>query len=266
MRQAIVIDFRLGDRLEVMRQLPAESIHLIVTSPPYNVGKHYNEHDDLMEMEDYLRFLYQTWEECKRVLAPGGRIAINVANTDRKPYIPLNTLVVKQMLDLGFLMRGEIIWNKGASAGVSCAWGSFGKASNPVLRDIHEYIEVFSKDAYALQYAGDSGIQNQEFVAWTKSIWDMRTESRRKHVAPFPVELPYRLILLYSNRGDRVLDPFSGSGTTGLACAQAGRNFVGIDNDPQSHDEAQERVRRYFEGLIPRVVPVRHKSQTEIAA
>jgi len=128
-----------------MHHLPESSVHLMVTSPPYNVGKDYD--DDLSEKE-YSYLLYSVWKEVYRVLVPGGRACINIANIGRKPYIPLNALVSRLMAEIGFLMRGEIIWNKSASAGTSCAWGSWKSASNPVLRDTHEYILVFSKDQY----------------------------------------------------------------------------------------------------------------------
>jgi len=130
---------------ENMVELPDNSIHLVVTSPPYNLQKEYEE---LISVEEYLIFLETVFKEIKRVLVDGGRVAINIANTGRKPYLPLSHYVTKIMLDNGFLMRGEIIWNKGASAGVSTAWGSYMSASNPILRDVHEYIIVLSKSSY----------------------------------------------------------------------------------------------------------------------
>ena len=153
------------------------------------------------------------------------------------------------MIDLGFQMRGEIIWDKGASAGVSTAWGSFAKASNPTLRDVHEYILVFSKESFRLEetHGTESGIENLEFVEWTRSIWrrpqdemedalcsiwKFDTQSKRRrdgdHPAPFPLDLPLRLILLYTNISDTVLDPFMGSGTTALAARISQRHYLGL--------------------------------------
>ncbi len=238
-----------------MREVESGSVQLIVTSPPYNVGKPYDGYHDSRELTDYLGFLNQVWQECQRVLCPGGRIAVNVANTYRQPYLPLHAYIVHQFQRLGFLMRGEIIWDKGASAGVSTAWGSFGRASNPTLRDVHEYILVFSKEAMKLEATsgGGSGIVNREFVDWTRSIWRFETESRLavpsartsrryNHPAPFPVELPRRLILLYTNRGDVVLDPFMGAGATAVAAVREGRHYIGYDISPEYCDWARERA------------------------
>ena len=125
-------------------------------------------------------------------------MVINVANLGRKPYIPLSSHVNLIMHDLGMLMRGEIIWDKSASAGSSCAWGSFKSASNPCLRDVHEYLLVFSKGGYKLERTSSEraegrvdSIDRDEFIHHTKSIWSFPTESARRvnHPAPFPVEL-----------------------------------------------------------------------------
>ena len=212
-----------------MHQLPDNCVHLMVTSPPYNVGKEYD--DDLTETE-YSSLLYSVWREVYRVLAPGGRACINIANIGRKPYIPLNALISNQMSEIGYLMRGEIIWDKSASAGASCAWGSWRSASNPVLRDTHEYILVFSKGQYNRPSKNKSStITKDEFLEFTKSVWMFPAESAKRvnHPAPFPIELPRRLIQLYTYTDDIVLDPFVGSGTTGVAAYRSGRRFVGYD-------------------------------------
>lgn len=232
-----------------MAEIQDASVQLVVTSPPYNVGKAYEAPVEngrhLDNLDGYLAFLQEVWVECIRVLCHGGRLAVNVASTWRQPYIPLHSLITKQLLDLGLVMRGEIIWDKGASAGVSTAWGSFARASNPTLRDVHEYILVFSKDALKLESQGKtSGITNQDFVDWTRSIWRFPTESARraKHPAPFPEELPRRLILLYTNGGDLVLDPFMGSGATAAAASRAGRHYIGYDTDEGYCVNARQRL------------------------
>ena len=249
-----------------MRAVDDSSVQLIVTSPPYNVGKEYAKHHDAMELRDYLAFLNSVWKECVRVLCRGGRIAVNVANTWRKPYIPLNAYIARQLIDLGLLMRGEIIWDKGASAGVSTAWGSFARASNPTLRDVQEYVMIFSKESWKLEetHSKESGIENLEFVEWTKSvwrspqeqvedaqksIWKFDTQSKRKggahantHPTPFPLDLPLRLILLYTNVGDLVLDPFIGSGTTALAAKMTQRHYIGYDISPEYCTLAESRI------------------------
>ncbi len=225
-----------------MYELPDGSTHLMVTSPPYNVGKEYDE--DLTEKE-YFDMLESVWSEVYRVLAPGGRACVNVANIGRKPYKPINSMIAQQMNKLGFLMRGEIIWHKNASAGVSCAWGSWKSASNPVLRDTHEYILVFSKGRFN-RPANDrvSTITKEEFLEYTKSVWTFPAESakRVKHPAPYPVELPQRLIQLYTYENDIVLDPFIGSGTTAIASVKSGRRYVGYDTSSVYVEIAENRL------------------------
>jgi DNA modification methylase len=133
--------FILGSA-ENMKELPDNSVHLMITSPPYNVSKEY---DEDLSLKEYLQLLENSFKETYRVLVNGGRACINVANLGRKPYIPLSDYISKMMIDIGFNMRGEIIWNKAASASPSTAWGSWQSAANPILRDIHEYILVFLK-------------------------------------------------------------------------------------------------------------------------
>jgi|DewCreStandDraft_5_1066085.scaffolds.fasta_scaffold01557_17 site-specific DNA-methyltransferase (adenine-specific) len=229
-----------------MDEVPDGSVQLIVTSPPYNVGKPYDGHYDNMELEEYLAFLEECWRECIRVLCRGGRLCVNVASTGRKPYIPLHAYIAIQLIELGLEMRGEIIWDKGSSVGVSTAWGSFARASNPTLRDVHEYILVFSKETPQLleTHGAYSGIRNDQFVEWTKSIWRFKTESSRRfdHPAVFPEELPRRLILLYTNVHDIVLDPFMGTGTTAVAALKLGRRYIGYEISPTYVEIARQRL------------------------
>ena len=227
---------------EGMAELPDSSVHLMITSPPYNVGKEY---DDDLPLHEYLSMLRRVWKETHRVLVDGGRVCVNIANVGRKPYIPLHALIITDMVEMGYLMRGEIIWNKGASAGSSCAWGSWKSASNPVLRDIHEYILVFSKLDFKRK-GSESTIDKETFLESTKSIWNIPAESAKKvgHPAPFPVELPKRLIELYSFKDDIVLDPFMGSGTTAIAAEKTGRQWVGYDVSQEYIDLAYNRLYR----------------------
>ncbi|HLO29480.1 MAG TPA: site-specific DNA-methyltransferase [Anaerolineales bacterium] len=228
---------------EEMQELPDNSVHLMVTSPPYNVGKDY---DNDLTLEEYLSFLMRVWKETYRVLVPGGRACINVANVGRKPYIPLHASIMQDMIDLGFLMRGEIIWDKAASASTSTAWGSWQSATNPTLRDTHEYILVFSKGSFRRDKMDGrvSTISKDEFLEFTKSVWGFPSESARKvgHPAPFPIELPYRLIQLYTFSNEIVLDPFIGSGQTALAALKAGRHFVGYELSDEYCQLANSRI------------------------
>lgn len=228
-----------------MDELPENSVHLMITSPPYNVTKEY---DDDLSLNEYLELLNSVWKETYRVLIPGGRVCINVANLGRKPYIPLHSYIIDGMLKIGFLMRGEILWNKASSASPSTAWGSWLSAANPVLRDIHEYILIFSKDTFSRKKEKkENTIKKDDFLEWTKSVWTFPAVSAKKigHPAPFPEELPHRLIQLYSFKEDVILDPFVGSGTTSLSALKDGRNYVGYDNDPEYVKLAETRISKY---------------------
>lgn len=238
--------FILGSA-ENMKELPDNSVHLMITSPPYNVSKEY---DEDLSLNEYLQLLEKAFKETYRVLVNGGRACINVANLGRKPYIPLSDYISKMMIEIGFNMRGEIIWNKAASASPSTAWGSWQSAANPILRDIHEYILVFSKGDYKREKGKkENSITKEQFMEWTKSIWTMNAESAKRigHPAPFPEELPYRLIQLYSFKGDIILDPFIGSGTTAVAAIKSERKFVGYDISQEYIDLAEKRLKPFLE-------------------
>ncbi len=227
---------------ESMDELPDHSVHLMVTSPPYNASKEY---DEDLTLGEYREMLRSVMRETYRVLVTGGRACINVANLGRKPYLPLHTFLIEDMLSIGFLMRGEIIWDKASSAGSSTAWGSWLSASNPVLRDVHEYILVFCKDTFS-RPAGErlSTIVKEDFLAWTKSVWTFPSVSAKQigHPAPFPEELPRRLIELYTYQGEVVLDPFCGSGSSCLAALHAQRTYVGYEVEAAYIDLARERL------------------------
>ena len=237
---------------EDMDELPDCSVHLMVTSPPYNVKKEY---DEDLSLEQYRNLLRKVFSETYRVLVTGGRACVNVANLGRRPYIPLHRYIIEDMEALGFLMRGEILWNKGSSASPSTAWGSWKSAANPVLRDVHEYILVFSKAAYSRKKRPDrpDTISKEDFLEWTRSVWSFPAVSARSvgHPAPFPEELPRRLIELYTFKGEVVLDPFCGSGTTCVAAAKAARHFVGYDNEPGYVKLANDRLTVLTNRQIP---------------
>ena len=227
---------------ERMEEIPDSSVHLMVTSPPYNVGKEY---DRDLTLQEYRALLKRVWTEVMRVLVPGGRCCINVANLGRRPYIPLHSLIIEDMAELGFLMRGEVIWAKDSSSSTSTAWGSWLSATNPTLRDTHEYILVFSKSSFAREGQGrKSTITRDEFLEFTKSVWrfDAERASKVGHPAPFPVELPYRCIQLYTFEGEVVLDPFMGSGQTALAAIKTRRHFVGYEVSQEYVRLAEKRI------------------------
>jgi site-specific DNA-methyltransferase (adenine-specific) len=227
--------------------LPDKSVALVVTSPPYFVGKEYEAdvskgHVPSTYLE-YLAMLGDVFAECLRVLEPGGRIAVNVANLGRKPYRSLSRDVASILEDdLKMFGLGEILWVKAEGTG-SCAWGSFCQASAPTLRDLTERILVFGKGGpkRALHWKAreelglphESTITKGDFMAATLDVWKIRPESARRvgHPAPFPVELPRRLIELYTFRSDLVVDPFAGVMSSGLAAVATDRRFVGVDTD-----------------------------------
>ena len=251
--------------IDALTNLPDNSVALVVTSPPYFVGKEYelaiNGDDDgtagpiPSSYLDFLDVLRGVFAECRRVLEPGGRIAVNVANLGRKPYRSLSADVISILQDdLGLLLRGEVIWEKSSASSGSCAWGSFGRASNPVLRDVTERVVIASKgrfaraipvrDREARGLPHRSTMTNDEFVDVTRDVWRLDAESAKRvgHPAPFPVDLPRRLIDLYTYVGDLVVDPFAGSGTTLVAAARTGRVGIGYDTDPSYVSLATERL------------------------
>lgn len=247
----------LGDSRD-MSAVPSKSVGLVVTSPPYHAAKSYEidvsaGHVPASYLE-YLEMLRSVFAECHRVLEPGGRIAVNVANLGRKPFRSLSKDVWVVLEDIGFLPRGEIVWTKAAGASGSCAWGSWMSASNPSLRDLTERVLVASKGRFdraigpkqrrARGLPCESTIGRDDFMAWTLDTWDIRPESARRvgHPAPFPVELPARLIQLYTYKGDVVLDPFVGAGTTAVAAVQGGRRYVGYDTEPEYLAIAEHRI------------------------
>ena len=248
----------VGDARQ-MDAVPDASVALVVTSPPYFAGKEYEEalgegHVPGSYVE-FLTMLRDVFAECARTLEPGGRIAVNVANLGRKPYRSLSADIVRILQDdLKLLLRGEIVWQKGEGASGSCAWGSFRSPANPVLRDLTERVIVASKGRFSRalppserRKAGlphEVTISTDEFLGATLDVWQIEPESARrvKHPAPFPVELPERLIQLYTYAGDLVLDPFLGSGSTLVAAARLGRRGVGYDLDPAYVELARARV------------------------
>lgn len=238
----------VGDSRD-MAKVDDNSVALVVTSPPYFAGKQYEEalgegHVPGSYLE-YLQTLRDVFAECRRVLEPGGRIAVNVANLGRKPYRSLAADVTTILQDdLAMLLRGEIVWVKAEGAAGSCAWGSFASAANPVLRDLSERVVIAGKGRFdraisrtkreARGLPFENTISKEEFMEATLDVWRIRPESARRvnHPAPFPVELPERVIRLYTYQDDVVLDPFLGSGSTAVAAVRTDRHYVGFDTDP----------------------------------
>ena len=226
---------------EDMQELENNCVSLTITSPPYNIGK-----DSDLDLSDneYWKMMKNIFLETFRVTESGGRVVVNVANLGRKPYIPFSKYFTELLIDIGFIMRGEIIWQKSKGANANFAWGSWLSASNPVIRDIHEYCLVFSKDSFKKSSKGESTIEKEEFMESTLSIWNINPARAKKigHPAPFPVELPQKFINLYSYKDDLILDPFIGSGTTAIAAKNLKRNFVGKKKKKEYIDIANNRL------------------------
>ena len=226
---------------ENMEELKNNSVSLTVTSPPYNIGK---DSDLDLTDEQYWLMMEKVFTETYRVTQSGGRIVVNVANLGRKPYIPFSKYFTELLIDLGFIMRGEIIWQKSKGANANFAWGSWLSASNPVIRDIHEYCLVFSKDTFKKPSKGESSLGKEEFMESTLSVWNINAARAKKigHPAPFPVDLPYKFINLYTYKNDLVLDPFIGSGTTAIAAKKLNRNYVGYEIEKEYIKVANNRL------------------------
>src|SRR3712207_3475807 len=199
--------------------------------------------------------LRDVFAECVRTLEPGGRIAVDVANLGRKPYRSLSADVISILQDdLRLLLRGEVIWRKARGSAGNCAWGSFQRPTNPVLRDLTERVVVASKGrldrAVPAKTRARRGLPSEhsltrdEFLDATTDVWELPSESATRvgHPAPFPPALPERLIHLYTYVGDLVLDPFMGAGTTAVAAVRTGRHYAGYDTDPGYVMAARRRV------------------------
>ena len=227
---------------ESMNELIDNCISLTVTSPPYNIGK---DSDEDLSDDEYWKMITKVFEEVYRVTESGGRLVVNVANLGRKPYIPFSKYFIEIILEIGFLMRGEIIWQKSKGANANFAWGSWLSPSNPVIRDIHEYCLVFSKDSMKNSTKGESTIEKQEFMESTLSIWNISPARAKKigHPAPFPVELAKRFINLYSFKNDLILDPFIGSGSTAIAAKLLHRDYIGYELNPEYVEIAKNRLK-----------------------
>ncbi|MCB2209552.1 site-specific DNA-methyltransferase [bacterium] len=227
---------------EDMCEIPDNSISLAFTSPAYNAGKDF---DEDLGLDDYLKIIKNVGKEVFRVLRPGGRYVINIANLGRKPYIPMHAKYYDTHISIGFLPMGEVIWRKAKGANGSCAWGSWMSAKAPRLRDIHEYLLIFAKHSFSRPDKGDSDISKEEFMESTLSVWEIPPESAKRvgHPAPFPIPLAERVIRLFSYTGDVILDPFVGSGTTCVAAKQLNRNYVGYDIEEKYLQIAEERLK-----------------------
>ncbi len=239
-----------GDVLDVMKKLPDNSIHLAITSPPYNVGKDYDSHNDHMDYKKYLDWLNKVWIETNRILAHGGRFCLNIAPTGIKEFVPIHHDFTNQLRKIGMLFRTEIIWYKQTML-KRTAWGSFKSPSNPHIVPSWEYVLIFSKGQNRLDgNPEDADITKEEFMKFSDGMWYIPPETQRNgHPAPFPEDLIYRLIKFYSYKGNTVLDMFGGTGTVAVVAKNTGRNFVHIDLSKEYCKVAEKRLNTAKEKL-----------------
>lgn len=255
-------DLILGDA-RMASALEPNSVHLVVTSPPYWTLKRYADHDDqLGHVADYDRFIESldtVWRNCHRALVPGGRLIINVGdvclsrkrNGGRHTVVPLHATIQEHCKSIGFDNLAPIIWHKISNANyeVSGGGGFLGKPYEPnsVIKNDIEYILMQRKPG-GYRSPGKterllSLISADNYQVWFRQIWsDLPGTSHPKHPAPYSAEFAERLVRMFSFVGDTVLDPFMGTGSTNLACARWGRNSIGIELDPGYFDIARARV------------------------
>ena len=231
---------------ERMPEVTDGSVQLVVTSPPYNVGMEYDCYMDEKGRDEYYGMLERVWKECWRVLMKGGRLAVNVADVGRQPTHSIYWELMRQLTEIGFLYYGTVIWDKGFRAGRT-SWGSWLSPRSPSLIDQHEYVPIFVKESFNLQVeGGEADITKEEFITYTGSVWYVQPETdvrvRAVHPAPFPIEIPLRLIKLFTYKGGLVLDPFAGSGTTLVAAKLAGRHAVGYEISEEYARFAERRL------------------------
>ena len=232
-----------GDVIGVLGKIPDNTVHLAITSPPYNVGKDYDSHNDKMNYEEYLNWLNKVWIETERILVPGGRFCLNIAPTGIKDFVPIHQDFTNRLRKIGMTFRTEIIWYKQTML-KRTAWGSFKSPSNPHIVPSWEYVLIFSKNQNKLEgNPEDADITKEEFMKFSDGMWYIPPETQRNgHPAPFPEELIYRLIKFYSYKGNTVLDMFGGTGTVAVVAKKTGRNFIHIDISKEYCKVAAKRL------------------------
>ena len=236
----------VGDSEFVLKQLPDNCIDLIFTSPPYNFGLDYENHRDGVDWEKYFEKLFSIFKECIRVLKYGGRIIVNVQPLF-SDYVPIHHIISNFFMENKLIWKGEILWDKHNYNCKYTAWGSWKSPSNPYLKYTWEFLEVFCKGD--LKHEGDdkmADITADEFKKWVYAKWDIQPEYNMKkygHPAMFPEELVERVLKLFSFKGDIILDPFNGVGTTTAVAKRLSRNYLGIDISKEYCKKAEERLK-----------------------
>lgn len=236
----------VGDSEVILKELPDNCIDLILTSPPYNFGLEYESHKDGIDWKKYFDKLFAIFKECIRILKFGGRIVVNVQPLF-SDYVPIHHIISNFFMENKLIWKGEIIWDKHNYNCKYTSWGSWKSPSNPYLKYTWEFLEIFCKGT--LKHYGnyeDIDITSDEFKRWVYAKWDINPEYNMKkygHPAMFPEELCERVIKLFSFKGDIVLDPFNGVGTTTFVAKKLGRIYIGIDISEDYCKKAEERLK-----------------------
>lgn len=233
-----------GDCLKVMDKMIAEGVKVdaIITSPPYNFGINYGEYNDNKDFSNYFRWIDDCLDKFVNLLKQGGRCIINIQPMFSE-YQPSHHIISNLLLQKGLLWKGEIIWEKNNYNCKYCSWGSWKSPSSPYLKYTWEFVEVFCKGCYKKSGKPENAdITGDEFKKWVYAKWSIAPERQKIHPAAFPKELPYRLAKLFTFKNDLILDPFMGSGTTGVVCKLLNRNFIGIELDKNYFEIAKKRI------------------------
>lgn len=251
-----------GDSYELLKKVKSNTVDMIVTSPPYNAGHHYENYDDNLESKEYEMFLKRILKQSYRVLKDDGRLCINIPFAI-KNMITKNVYFIAAQVSgicdkIGYKSFEFISWHKGSSInhfqGNNTAWGSWKSPSCPNFRPMGEAVLVFYKKEKSHKgNKEDIDITADEFKNWTKNMWYFNESNssvlfasnnakKSIHPAPFPEELVERLIKLYSYKNDVVLDPFNGIGTTCYIAKKLGRHYIGFDLSKVYCDIAKERL------------------------
>ncbi|ACL69269.1 DNA-methyltransferase [Halothermothrix orenii] len=234
-----------GDSEQILKEIPDNSIDLILTSPPYNFGLDYKDSRDGYYWKSYFSKLFSIFKECIRILKYGGRIIINVQPLF-SDYIPTHHLISNFFIKNKMIWKGEILWEKNNYNCKYTAWGSWKSPSSPYLKYTWEFLEIFAKGS--LKKKGDKkniDITGEEFKEWVSARWSIapvRNMKKYQHPAVFPEELVYRVLKLFSYKGDVILDPFNGTGTTTAVAHRLKRNYLGIDISPDYCNTARGRL------------------------
>lgn len=231
-------DFLKTDRIK------ERVIDLIVTSPPYNVDIKYKSYDDKIPYDEYLNFTKEYLTKCYKLTKDDGRFCLNIPlDKNKGGQQAVYADITKIAKDIGWKYHSTIIWNEG-NISRRTAWGSWLSARAPYVIAPVEVIVVLYKKKWRKMNSGKSDITKKEFIEWTSGVWNFMGESKKRigHPSPFPIELPRRCIKLFSFVGDVVLDPFLGSGTTLIACAETGRKGIGVEIDKNYCELAKQRL------------------------